>query len=203
MLDRQMEQAKRPKAKGILHGKRIIVLGACCSIGRSMARAMMGCGAQVVVADAAGEGLDRIGKAVPLALKGEPEDALRRVGRAWGEARLDAVVNLMPLRQPSRIDLNVAVLQAAVQAFMPALTASEGQIVTVARRPEQALEVQAGAMVPALLSAQGAFVDALRRDGLALNLVNMGAHADATARPAVIGLLARSMGPLNGTELRL
>ncbi|MEP3439984.1 MAG: hypothetical protein ABJN72_00750 [Sulfitobacter sp.] len=203
MLDRQMEQVERPKAKGILHGKRIIVLGACCGFGRSMARAMMGCGAQVVVADAAGEGLERIGKAVPLALKGEPEDALRRVGRAWGEARLDAVVNLMPLRQPGRIDLNVAVLQAAVQAFMPALTASDGQIVTVARRPEQALGVQAGAMVPALLSAQGAFVDALRRDGLALNLVNMGTRADAAARPAVIGLLARSMGPLNGTELRL
>lgn len=203
MLDSQTNQIKAAKAKGILQGKRVMVLGACCSLGRSMARALVGCGAQVVVADANAEGLGSIGRTVPLVLKGAPEEALRRVGRAWGEAKLDAVVNLMPLRHADKLDLNIAVLQGIVQAFMPALVAHEGQIVTVVGQPEQALDVGAGAMTPALLSAQAAFVHALRRDGLTLNLVNMGDGSVAAARPAVIGLLAQSLGRLNGAELRL
>lgn len=204
MLDRQIVRIKTPKAKGILHGKRVIVLGACCAFGRSMARALVGCGAQVVVADANAEGLGNMGRTVPLVLKDAPEEALRRVGRAWGDAKLDAVVNLMPLRHPDRLDLNIGVLQATVQAFMPALAAHEGQIVTVASQPEQALEVGAGAMIPGLLSAQAAYSHALRRDGLRLNLVNMGnIGTAAAARPAVIGLLAQTLGQLNGAELRL
>ena len=205
MLDaethKQMAQTKR--AAGILRGKRIIVLGACCSFGRAMSRALMACSAQVVAADASADGLKHMGDAVPLHLKGTPEEALRRVGRAWGEARLDAVLNLMPLRHPDKIDLNVAALQGIVQAFMPALSAREGQIVTVVARPEQALDVGAGAMAPALGSAQMAFAHALRRDGLTLNMVNVSEVAITPARAAVVGLLAGSLGPLNGSELRL
>lgn len=205
MLDAQekTQKAAPKRAKGILHGKRVIVLGACCSFGRSTARALMACGAQVVAADSSADGLKHMGAAVPLRLKGEPEEALRRVGRAWGEARLDAVVNLMPLRHPDKIDLNIAALQGIVQAFMPALSAREGQIVTVVARPEQALEVGAGAMAPALGSAQAAFAHALRRDGLTLNMVNVSDVAISPARAAVVGLLAGSLGPLNGSELRL
>lgn len=203
MLDTQTRQANAPKAKGILHGKRIIVLGACSSFGRSAVRALSASGAQVVAADANAEGLKNIDRAVPLVLKGTAEQALRRVGRAWGEARLDGVVNLMPLRHPTKVDLNIETLQGIVQAFMPALAAREGQIVTVVGRPEQALDVGAGAMAPALLSAQAAFVDALRRDGLTLNLVDLGDSPATAAHAAVIGLLAQSLGRLNGSELRV
>lgn len=205
MLDAQEQSTAKPAKRGqrILQGKRVIVLGACCSFGRSTTRALIGCGAQVVAADASADGLKQIGVAVPLVLKGAPEEALRRVGRAWGEARLDAVLNLMPLRHPDKIDMNLAVLQGIVQGFMPALSAREGQIVTVVARPEQALDVGAGAMAPALVSAQAAFAHALRRDGLTLNLVNVSDVAISPARSAVIGLLAQSLGALNGSELRL
>ena len=74
---------------------------------------------------------------MPLTLKGAPVDGLRRIGKAWGTARLDAVLNLMPLRKPSEIDLNIALLQGIVQGFMPALAAREGQIITVVARPFQ------------------------------------------------------------------
>lgn len=180
-----------------------MVLGACCSFGRSMVRALVASGAQVVAVDANADGLKQLAGAVPLTLKGTPEEGLRRVGRAWGEARLDAVLNLMPLRHPSAVDLNIAALQGIVQGFMPALSAREGQIVTVVVRPDQALDVGAGAMGPALVSAQSAFAHALRRDGLTLNIVNVGEGAVKPAYKAVVGLLAKSLGAITGSELRL
>ncbi|WP_298857091.1 hypothetical protein [uncultured Sulfitobacter sp.] len=201
MLDLKAEIVTTPKL--LLQGKRIIVLGACSGFGRSITRALGASGAQVVAADANGDALKQIKGAVPLTLKGTPEEALRRVGRAWGEARLDAVLNLMPLRHPDKLDLNVAVLQGIVQGFMPALSACEGQILTVVARPEQALDVGAGALAPALVSAQAALAHALRRDGITLNLINVGEGAITPARAAVVGLLAKSLGPLTGTELRL
>lgn len=201
MLDTETQKTKRPT--GVLQGKRIIVLGACCGFGRSMSRALVASGAQVIAADANAQALGQIGGTVPLVLKGAPEEALRRVGRAWGEARLDAVLNLMPLRHPDQIDLNIAVLQGIVQGFMPALSAREGQIITVVARPEQALDVAAGAMAPALLSAQAAFAQTLRRDGLTLNLINVGENAVTPARTTVVGLLAKSLGNVTGTEIRL
>lgn len=201
MLDNKIE--KKPKAKGILQGQRILVLGACCGFGRGMARALTASGAQVIAADANAEGLKQLTGAVPLTLKGAPEEALRRVGRAWGEARLDALLNLMPLRHPNQIDMNIAALQGIVQGFMPALSTRDGQIVTVVARPEQPLDIGAGAMAPALVSAQAALAHALRRDGLALNLINVSEGAVTPARTAVVGLLAKSLGQLTGTELRL
>ena len=189
--------------KGILNGQRIVVLGACCGLGRGMTRALITSGAQVIAADANAEGLAQLKGAVPLTLKGTPKESLRRVGRAWGEARLDAVLNLMPLRFLDQLDTNIAVLQGIVQRFMPALSAGEGQIVTVVARLEQPLDVGAGAMAPALVSAQTALAHALRRDGLSLNLVNVSEGAVTPARTAVVGLLAKSLGPLTGTELRL
>ena len=200
MLD---AETKTKRDAGILQGQRIMVLGACCSFGRSMVRALVASGAQVVAVDANAYGLKQLAGAVPLTLKGTPEEGLRRVGRAWGEARLDAVLNLMPLRHPSAVDLNIAALQGIVQGFMPALSAREGQIVTVVVRPDQALDVGAGAMGPALVSAQSAFVHALRRDGLTLNIVNVGEGAVKPAHKAVVGLLAKSLGAITGSELRL
>jgi NADP-dependent 3-hydroxy acid dehydrogenase YdfG len=187
----------------VLKGRRIIVLGACCGFGRSISGALRAAGAQVVVADTRADALKEITGAVPLALKGAPQDALRRVGRAWGGAQLDAVLNLMPLRHPGQIDLNIAVLQSLVQGFMPALCAREGQILTVVSRPNQPLEIAAGAMAPALLSAQAAYADALRRDGLSLNLISLPERAVTPARATVLGMLAGSLGRLSGTELRL
>lgn len=201
MLDSETQVLNRPA--GILRGRRIIVLGACCGFGRSMTRALAASGAQVVAADRDAQALAQISGAVPLVLKGTPEAGLRRIGKAWGEARLDAVLNLMPLRHPASVDLNIAVLQGLVQGFMPALSTHNGQIVTVAARPEQPLEVAAGAMVPALASAQAAFAHALRRDGLKLNMISVGEGSVKPARSAVVGLLAGSMGPLTGAELRL
>ncbi|MEH6740462.1 MAG: hypothetical protein V7695_18255 [Sulfitobacter sp.] len=201
MLDIKTQTTKRPA--GILQGQRIMVLGACCGFGRSIVRALGASGAQVVAADANAEALKQISGAVPLALKGAPEEALRRVGRAWGEARLDGVLNLMPLRHPDKVDLNIAVLQGIVQGFMPALSTRDGQIVTVVSRPDQALDVVSGAMAPALVSVQGALAHALRRDGLTLNLINVGEGAVKPARTAVVGLLAKSLGSLTGSELRL
>lgn len=201
MLDAKTD--KQPGRVRILQARRIIVLGACCAFGRSMARALAASGAQVLVADTNREALAQIDGAVPLTLKGAPEEALRRVGRAWGEARLDAVLNLMPLRHPDKIDLNIAMLQGVVQGFMPALGAREGQIISVVARPEQPLEVASGAMAPALLSAQSALAHALRRDGIRLNLINVGEHAVRPARTAVVGLLSGALGPLSGSELRL
>jgi hypothetical protein len=201
MLDTETQTTKKPVR--ILQGKRIMVLGACCGFGRSMARALAASGAQVVVADSDAENLGQIDGVVPITLKGAPDEALRRIGRAWGEARLDAVLNLMPLRHPDTIDQNIAVLQGIVQGFMPALGARDGQIVSVVARPEQPLDVAAGAMVPALLSAQAAFAHALRRDGIRLNLINVGENAVRPARTAVVGLLSGTLGPVSGSELRL
>lgn len=201
MLDTQTQSG--PKNARILQGRRILVLGACCSFGRSMARALGASGAQVVVADSDPDSLKQIVGAVPLVLKGAPEDALRRVGRAWGEARLDAVLNLMPLRHPEKIDFNIAMLQGIVQGFMPALGARDGQIVSVVARPDQALDVASGAMAPAMLSAQTALAHALRRDGIRLNLISVGENAVRPARTAVIGLLSGALGPVSGSELRL
>lgn len=200
MLD---AETKTKRSAGILQGQRIMVLGACCGFGRSMVRALVASGAQVVAVDANADGLKQLTGAVPLTLKGTPEEGLRRVGRAWGEARLDAVLNLMPLRHPSAVDLNIAALQGIVQGFMPALSAREGQIVTVVARPDQPLDVGAGAMGPALLSAQSAFAHALRRDGLTLNIVNVGEGAVKPAHKVVVGLLAKSLGAITGSELRL
>tara|TARA_R110002020_G_scaffold475858_1_gene713219 strand:+ start:39584 stop:40189 length:606 start_codon:yes stop_codon:yes gene_type:complete len=201
MLDSEMQGVDR--AAGILKGRRIIILGACCGCGRSMTRALTASGAQVVAADEDAGALGQIGGAVPLVLKGVQAAELRRIGKAWGEARLDGVLNLMPLRHPVSVDLNLAVLQGIVQGFMPALSVHHGQIVTVAARPDQALEVVAGAMVPALASAQTAFAHALRRDGLRLNMITVGEGGVKPARVAITGLLAGSMGPLTGAELRL
>lgn len=187
----------------LLRGQRIIVLGACCGFGRGMVRALSASGAQVVVADTNQEALAQMSGAVPLRLRGQADLALRRVGRAWGEARLDAVLNLMPLRRPGEVDKNIAILQGAVQGFMPALTASHGQIVTVVARPEQALDLAAGAMAPAMVSAQGALAHTLRRDGLTLNLISVGERGVKPARTAIIGLLAKSLGSITGVELRL
>jgi NADP-dependent 3-hydroxy acid dehydrogenase YdfG len=199
----ETKTVKTRKTNGALKGQRIIVLGACCGFGRGMSRALIASGAQVIAADANSDGFKQLAGAVPLTLKGTPEEALRRVGRAWGEARLDAVLNLMPLRYSDKLDTNIAALQGIVQGFMPALSARDGQIVTVDARPEQPLNVGAGAMAPALASAQSALVHALRRDGISLNLVNVSEGAGTPARSAVIGLLAKSLGQLNGTELRL
>ncbi|KIN72857.1 hypothetical protein [Sulfitobacter guttiformis] len=201
MLDRQIENLQKPV--GALQAKRIMVLGACCAFGRSMSRALSAAGAQVVAADADAQALGQLSDAVPLTLKGAPEEALRRVGRVWGEARLDAVLNLMPLRHPEQIDLNIAVLQGIVQGFMPALSLSGGQILTVVSRPEQPLDVAGGAMAPAILSAQTALAHALRRDGLTLNTVSVGAGVVTPARKTVIGLLSGTLGPLTGSEVRL
>jgi NAD(P)-dependent dehydrogenase (short-subunit alcohol dehydrogenase family) len=187
----------------LLQGQRIIVLGACCGFGSGMVRALVASGAQVVVADANQEALAQMSGAVPLPLRGQPEAALRRVGRAWGEARLDAVLNLMPLRRPHEIDKNIAVLQGIVQGFMPALTASHGQIVTVVARPEQALDLVAGAMAPAMVSAQAALAHTLQRDGMTLNLISVGEGAVKPARTSIVGLLAKSLGPITGAELRV
>ncbi len=201
MLDSETQTSKRPT--GSLHGQRIMVIGACCGFGRTISRALNSSGAQVVAIDENAGGLQQLSNAIPLTLKGRPEEGLRRIGRAWGEARLDGVLNLMPLRHPDKIDQNVAVLQAIVQGLMPALSAREGQIVTVVARPDQALDVATGAMAPAMVSAQGALAHALQRDGLSLNLINVGEGAVKPARTAVIGLFAKSLGSLTGSELRL
>ena len=201
MLDSETQMLKQ--AAGVLKGRRIIVLGACCGFGRSLTRALSASGAQVVAADEDAAALSQISGAVPLVLKGTPEAGLRRIGKAWGEARLDAVLNLMPLRHPLSIDLNITVLRGLVQGFMPALSAHQGQVVTVAARPDQALDVAAGAMVPALASAQAAFAHALRRDGLMLNMISVEEGSVKPARAAIVGLLAGSMGALTGAELRL
>jgi hypothetical protein len=58
-------------------------------------------------------------------------------------------------------------------------------------------------MVPALLSAQAAFTDTLPNDAPLLNLITQGEGALLPARAAVLGMLARALGPLNGTHLRL
>ena len=109
----------------------------------------------------------------------------------------------MPLRHSLAIDMNIAVLQSIVQGFMPALSERQGQIVTVVARPEQPLEVVAGAMAPAMLSAQTALAHALRRDGLSLNMVNMGEGVVSPARTAIVGLLSGALGAVTGSELRL
>jgi hypothetical protein len=83
------------------------------------------------------------------------------------------------------------------------LSTRDGQIVSVVARPDQALDISAGAMAPALVSVQSALAHALRRDGMTLNLINVGEGAVKPARTAVIGLLARSLGALTGAELRL
>lgn len=201
MLDRAPQT--NPNAARILHGRRVIILGACCGFGRSMARTLSARGAQVVVADSTRDTLAQITCAVPLTLKGAPEVALRRVGRAWGAAHLDAVVNLMPLRHPNKIDLNIVMLQGIVQGFMPALGAREGQIISVVARPEDALDLVRAAMAPAVLSAQSSLAHALRRDGIRLNLVNVGEHAVQPARRAVTGLLSGALGPVSGSQLLL
>ncbi|WP_299558263.1 hypothetical protein [uncultured Sulfitobacter sp.] len=199
----QHEQDLTHSLRNVLGSRRIIVLGAVCGFGRSIVRALGDAGAQVVAVDGDAEGLSQLKGAMPLTLKGAPVDGLRRIGKAWGTARLDAVLNLMPLRKPSEIDLNIALLQGIVQGFMPALAAREGQIITVVARPDQALDVAEGAMAPALVSAQDAFVHALRRDGLTLNLISVGPEAVAPARTAILGLLQGAVRPLNGAELRL
>jgi len=201
MLDSKAIKVKQ--RGGILHRKRIIVLGAVCTFGRSMVRALDACGAQVVAADTNAEALAMMSGAVALPLKACDAGDLRRVGRAWGEARLDAVLNLIPLRHPNKIDTNIAVLQGIVQGFMPALSTHDGQIVSVVTRPEQPLDVAAGAMAPALASAQAALADALRHDGLTINSVTLGSGAAAPAQQAVVGLLAKTLGPLTGTDLRV
>lgn len=201
MLD-QETQTRKPRG-GILQGQRILVLGANCGFGRSMARAFKASGAQVVVADANTDALQQIKGAVPLTLRGSPSEALRRVGRAWGEAQLDGVLNLMPLRHSDQIDMNIAVLQGIVQGFMPALCARGGQILTVVSRPDQPLDVGAGAMAPAVVSAQAALSHAMKRDGLRLNTVSVGEGSMTPARQAVVGLLANTLGPLTGAELRV
>lgn len=201
MLDSEMQDVQT--SAGVLKGQRVLVLGACCGFGRGMVRALGAAGAQVIAADSSAEALKEVSGAVPLTLNGTPEQALRRVGRAWGDARLDAVLNLMPLRHPAALDMNIEALQGIVQGFMPALSLREGQIVTVVARPEQALDVGAGAMEPALASAQSAFAHALRRDGLSLNMITLRDATAAPVRKAVIGLLAKSLGSLSGAELRL
>jgi NAD(P)-dependent dehydrogenase (short-subunit alcohol dehydrogenase family) len=196
--------AAMPAMMPVLKGRRIIVLGACCGFGRAMIRTLAMAGAQVVAADSDVDALSALeGGAMPLTLRGAPEASLRRAGRAWGEARLDSVLNLMPLRHPDRIDMNIAVLQSVVQGFMPALAASQGQIVSVVARPDEALDVAAGAMGPALLSANAAFAHALRRDGLTLNTVTVGDGGLAGARIAVTGLLSGALGRLSGSDLRV
>lgn len=202
MLDSTADIAVKQPAIN-LQGQRIIVLGACCGFGRSMVRTLTTSGAQVVVADANQETLKQMKGAVPLHLRGQVEVALRRAGRAWGEARLDAVLNLMPLRRPDEIDKNIAILQGVVQGFMPALTAKDGQIVTVVARPDQALDLAACAMAPALVSAQRALAHTLRRDGLTMNLISVGNGGVKPARTAIVGLLAKSMGAITGAELRV
>lgn len=201
MLDTQTETQR--KTRGALQGKRIIILGAACAFGRSMVRALDAEGAQIVAIDSSATGLKKIGVPTSLHLRDAPEVGLRRIGRGWGETRLDAVLNLMPLRHPHEIDLNIATIQGLVQGFMPALSAREGQIITVVARPDQPLDVATGAMAPALVSVQAAYAQALKRDGLSLNLVNVGEGAVAPARTAVMGLLTRAVGPLTGGELRL
>lgn len=201
MLDSRAEQMQQPQL--VLKGQRIIVLGAACGFGRSFVRALLAAGAQVVAADEDANAVSRFKRAVPLTLNGPPEEALRRVGRAWGEARLDGVLNLMPLRHPEKLDLNVAVLEGIVQGFMPALSNREGQIVSVVARPAQPLDLAAGAMAPAVLCAQAALAHALRHDGITLNLVNVGEGELSPARTAVVGLLANTLGKLTGTEIRL
>ena len=206
MLDVDTQKAPTMTVAGpsTLQGRRIIILGACCGFGRAMVRALGTAGAQVVAADSDAQALGQLeGKAVPLTLKGAPEEALRRLGRAWGEARLDAVVNLMPLRHPDKVDLNIAVLQGIVQGFMPALGGSGGQIVSVLGRPKEVLDVAAGAMGPALVSATAAYAHALRRDGLTLNCVTVGAGGLAGARFTVTGLLTGALGGLSGSDLRV
>lgn len=200
MLDTQTQIAPAPVA---LQGQRVIVLGACCGFGRGVIRGLGAAGAQVVAADTNGALLAQMEGAVPLPLKTVPDVALRRVGRAWGAVQLDAIVNLMPLRAPQALDLNVAVLQALVQGFLPALAPCEGQIITVVARPDAALDVAAGAMAPALASAQSVLSRALSRDGLRLNLVEMGQGGMTPARMAVLGLLGGQMGPLTGAEVRV
>jgi|GEM_PF-2388862 NAD(P)-dependent dehydrogenase (short-subunit alcohol dehydrogenase family) len=206
MLDTMTDAAKAPAPilpSPVLTGKRIIVLGACCGFGRSISSSLAASGAQVVAVDTNADALKQMADAVPLTLKGPPDEALRRVGRAWGDARLDAVLNLMPLRHPIRIDLNIAVLQAIVQGFMPALCPREGQILSVVALPEQALDVAAGAMAPALASAQAALAAALHRDGLSLNMISLRQGTVTPARATVTGMLARTLGPLTGADLRL
>ncbi len=200
-MEQTLESVK--PVRGSLSGQRIIVLGAACGFGRGVIRVLGAAGAQVVAVDSNAGGLGQLKGAVPLPLKGAPADGVRRIGKAWGDARLDGVLNLMPLRKPSEIDLNIEMLQSIVQGFMPALAAREGQIITVVARPDQALDVAAGALAPALVSAQAAFAHALKRDGLVLNLINVGEDAVAPARKAVLGLLQGAVGPLTGAQLRL
>jgi len=189
--------------KGALHGHRVLVLGACCGFGRAMVRTLNAASARVIAADSNADALKLMSGAMPLPLRGEADVALRRVGRQWGTARLDAVLNLMPLRHPEKIDLNIAVLQGVVQGFLPSLTVQQGQIVSIVARPEQALDLGAGAMAPALASAQSALAHMLRRDGLMLNMISVGDTSAKPARAAAFGLLAQSLGPLTGAELRV
>ena len=77
MVETKPQDTVRP-----LKGRRMLVLGASSGFGRNIMRALNSAGAQVVVADTNADGLARIDGAIPLAIKGLPEDALRRAGRA-------------------------------------------------------------------------------------------------------------------------
>ncbi|UWR23798.1 hypothetical protein [Sulfitobacter sp. S190] len=186
--------------------QRLIVVGACDGLGESLVRALMGDHAQVVAMDADARGLARLqgpdaARVPTLPLKGPPAGALGRIGNAWGDAPLHGVINLMPLRSPGELDLNLSVLRAIAGGFYAALRAHRAQVITVVARPANPSQLAQAGLLPMILQAQDTL--AHDHDTHRFNTVSLPKGDTSAAHPTVMALLRGQAGPLSGAHLRL
>ena len=115
-------------------GKTVLLAGAGCPLGVSLAHVMAEAGAIVIAADKDSTPLMALARAYPgriepLSLDFTSTQTLVTIGGIWGADPLDVIVSLLPLIRPDDLDAACRVPEILVRAFAPALATVGGMAV--------------------------------------------------------------------------
>ncbi len=159
-----------------LSDRTFLILSACQPPGPQIAGAFAATGARVIVMGGDAKGLAQIAVQDPdqietLFVQGGQIEALRLLGKAWGNEPLDLVVNLMPLAYPRHISEQMRAISLIMQAFGRGLMAGRGALVSLAARPSDPLALVEQGMAAALGAGGTALGDALAAKAIRVHTV--------------------------------
>ena len=156
----------------------IIIFGACQPLGHAAAIAFADKGARVVLIDDDPKALDAICAQNPdwieaLAIEDIEGQMVAMLKEAWGNERIDLVINLMPMAKPRDISAQMRILTAILRTTLRGLVAGQGSVISVAAQPTDPLAFVAHGMVAALGAASEALASALSKKNVAVHCVNV------------------------------
>ncbi|MFU8778044.1 MAG: hypothetical protein ACNA7M_10310 [Roseovarius sp.] len=121
---------------GHVEGKTVLIAAAGCAPGVVLAQGLARAGAQVIVIDREDRRCQALARLVPGRIETLALDVMRpavcaRLGDLWGQAPIDLLIHLQPLRMAGRLGAVTQAIPALSRALRPGLAAARGRVLIV------------------------------------------------------------------------